>query len=164
MAPYHEILPPPPALACARVLHYAIIQEGVRCSGRTLLFVDGNEMGQVPCLAVCEGKKTVPEVLLFHCDSEWNVLGSSAHPSANEAKAHAERIYAGLSSLWVDANVSEDAAEAYLDEVLSRCSFCGRRFDHVEEMIAGQSEKAHICDCCIEEFHKNLCELRRSRQ
>jgi len=136
---------------------------GTSKCGHTLLFVDGKEMGQVPRLALCEDKKT-QEVLLFHCDNEWNVLGSSSHPSTNEAKAHAERIYAGLSSLWADANVSEEEAEAYLDEILSRCSFCQRRFDHAEEMIADESEKAHICNHCIEEFHKDLCELRRLRQ
>ena len=158
-----SILPPPPALSCARVLCYAYTDNGVQFSGGTLLFVDGKELGQVPCLAICQEKNT-SEVLLLHCDCEWNQLGCSAHPSVEQAKSKAEHIYSGLSSRWVNANVSEEAAESYLDEVLSRCSFCGRRFDRAEEMIANESENAHICNYCIEEFHKNLRELRRSGQ
>lgn len=149
------IMQPPPALDCARVPFYAIIDDGVQFSGRTLLFVDGKEIGRVPCLAICEERKT-SGVLLFHCDREWTVLGCSAHPSVSEAKDRAEHIYAGLSNRWVNANVSEEAAESYLDEVLSRCSFCGRRFDHADEIFANESETANICNACIEEFHNAL--------
>jgi hypothetical protein len=111
------LLPPPPVLDWARVLFYAILDNGVQFSGRTLVFVDGKEIGQVPCLAICAEKKT-SGVLLFHCTQEWTVLGCSAHPSAEDAKQRAERIYAGLSTRWVDANVSEEAAESYLDNLM----------------------------------------------
>jgi hypothetical protein len=123
-----ETPPLVPVIDCARLLHHAIVDGTVQFAGRTLLFVDGNELGQVPCLAICENKK-LSEVLLFHCDSEWNGLGCSAHPSVAESKARAERTYVGISARWVDAGISERTADAFLDEQFGneRCSFCGKR-------------------------------------
>jgi hypothetical protein len=105
-----KLIPPPPVLDSARVLFYATVNDSVKFTGRTLSFVNGQEVGQVPCLAICE-QETTKEALLFHCDSEWNTLGCSVHASTDEAKARAERIYAGLSTRWIDANVSKEAAE-----------------------------------------------------
>ena len=132
----------------------------VQFSGRTLLFVDGKELGQVPCLAICENKK-LSEVLLFHCDSEWNTSGCSAHSSVAKAKAKAERVYAGISARWVDAGVSEQTAEAYLNEQFGneRCSFWGRRPDEADQMILKEDQRKHevrICDRCINQFYKEL--------
>lgn len=143
---------PPPVLDCARVIEYAILNESVGYSGRTLLFVDGKELGEVPCLAICADKEP-PGVMLFHCDREWTVLGCSAHGSITEAKDHAERIYAGLSACWVDAHISEEQAERYLDDRFGdeRCTFCGKRADQVEQLI--RRGEARICDRCINEFH-----------
>jgi len=93
---------------------------------------------------------------LFHCDGEWTVLGCSAHSSVEDAKARAERSYLGISACWVDANVSKEAAEAYLDELFGddRCSFCGRRADLVEQMFS--NDEVHICSGCVDEYHKML--------
>jgi len=63
-----ETPPSTPVIDCSRLLCYAIVDNTVQFSGRTLLFVDGKELGRVPCLAICENKK-LSEVLLFHCDS-----------------------------------------------------------------------------------------------
>lgn len=147
-------LPPPPVLDCARVLEYAVLEKSIGYAGRTLLFVDGKELGQVSCLAICEDKK--PGVLVFHCDRKWRVLGCSAHRSVAAAKDRAERIYPGISSLWVDAGVSAERAEQYLDKVFAtlRCSFCGTRADRVGQLIS--RNKAKICDRCIEDFHVKL--------
>ena len=128
--------PPPPVLDSARVIEYAVLSESVGYSGRTLLFVDGKELGRVPSLAICEDKR-LGGVLLFHCDHEWTVLGCSAHDSVAKAKERAERIYPGLSACWVEAHVSEEEAERYQDELFGgdRCSFCGKRPDQVEQLI-----------------------------
>jgi ClpX C4-type zinc finger len=160
-------IPPPPVLDSARVLFYATVNDSVTFAGRTLLFVDGHEIGQVPCLAICEDG-TTKEALLFHCDAEWKTLGCSAHTSPNEAKARAERIYSGLSTRWIEANVSKDAAEVYQDKLRkeyeddvhelrssARCSFCGRRVDDVNDMHVNENEDAFICDVCVEEFHQH---------
>jgi ClpX C4-type zinc finger protein len=149
-----------PVIDCSRLLCYAIVDNTVQFSGRTLLFVDGKELGRVPCLAICENKK-LSEVLLFHCDSEWNTLGCSAHPSVAEAKARAERIYAGISARWVDAGVSEQTAEDYMNKQFGneRCSFCGKRPDEVDQVILKEDQRKHevrICDRCINEFYKEL--------
>ena len=94
---------PPPVLDSARVLNYVIIGEEIKFSGRSLLFVDGKELGPVPCLAICEERET-GGVLLFHCKSDWTVLGCSAHASISEAQKRAEHVYRGSSTRWVDAN------------------------------------------------------------
>jgi hypothetical protein len=99
--------------------------------------------------------------LLFHCDEEWNTLGCSGHPSVTEAKQRAEQIYGGISSRWVDARISEEAAEAYLSEMFGneRCSFCGRRPDQVNYVFGKDSEEAddvRICDRCVNQFHGML--------
>lgn len=95
---------PPAVIDGCRLLCYAILNGNVQFSGRTLLFVDGTELGQVPCLAICH-EEISSGVLLFHCDREWTTLGCSAHPSVADAKGKAERIYAGISALWMDADV-----------------------------------------------------------
>jgi hypothetical protein len=138
---------PPPVLDCARVLRYVIIDKGIEFSGRSLLFVDGKELGQAPCLAICEEKKT-EGVLLFHCTGDWTVLGCSAHKSIKDAQLRAEDIYKGTSQRWVDAKVSPEAADAYLDEMFGedRCSVCGKRPDEVDSLV--QRGSVHICNHC----------------
>ena len=153
---------PPPAIDCSRLLFYAVIDSSVQFSGRTLLFVDGRELGRVPCLAICDGKRS-SEVLLFHCDSGWTTLGCSAHQSVQDAKTRAERIYPGISTLWVNADVSEEAAEVYLNEQFGnvRCSFCGKRPDEVGQMFSKEGkgkDEVGICDQCIKNFHGGLPE------
>jgi hypothetical protein len=155
-----SIQTPPPVIDCSRLLCYAIVNHNVQFSGRTLLFVDGKELGQVPCLAICEEKRP-SGVLLFHCDREWTTLGCSAHPSTAEAKAKAERIYAGISALWVDAGISQEAAESYLNKQFrnERCSFCDKRPDEVDQMFGKEDSGKHevrICDGCVNEFYNEL--------
>jgi hypothetical protein len=138
---------PPPVLDCARVLHYAVLNAGIEFSGRSLLFVDGKEVGRVPALAICEVTET-GGVLLFHCTDDWSVLGCSAHESVSEAKARAERVYKGVSTRWVDGNVSREAAEAYLNDLFEneRCSVCGKRADEVDSLV--QRGTAWLCNRC----------------
>ncbi len=144
---------PPPCIDCARVVEYAVMDESVGYSGRTLLFVDGEEIGQMPCMAICEYSKD-QRVMLFHCNREWKALGASAHGSAEEAEKRAECVYPGVSTRWVNAGVSTEQAELYLDEKFGagRCSFCGTRADLVEQLI--QKNSARIYDRYVKEFHK----------
>ena len=59
---------PPPAIASDRVLYYAILDKSVGyTSGHGLQYVDGNDIGKVPFLAICRSR--VPnEVLLNFCE------------------------------------------------------------------------------------------------
>ena len=143
----NRVTSPPPVLDCARVLRYVIIDKSIKFSGRSLLFVDGKELGQVPCLAICEEKKT-GGVLLFHCTEDWTVLGCSAHKSIADAQQRAETVYKGTSARWLDAKVSPQDADAYLDEMFGedRCSVCGKRFDEVDLLV--QRDSVLICNHC----------------
>ena len=60
---------PPPALCSARVLHYAVLGQEFSVgfnSGHRLVFIDGKELGKVPCLAICHEKEgfQIPDLLL----------------------------------------------------------------------------------------------------
>lgn len=140
---------PPPVLDCARVLDYAVLDSGVEFSGHSLLFVNGQELGAVPCIAVCEDMKT-SDILLFHCAADWNVLGCSAHPSVGDAKLRAEHVYRGVASRWVHANVSRDAARTFLDDQFGHkeCSICGKRPYEVNSIL--QRGSVWICDRCAD--------------
>ena len=140
---------PPPAIDCARVLSYVAVDVGVQFSGRTLLFVDGKELGPAPRLAICEDVKT-GGILMFHCTRDWEALGCSAHTTLDEAKSRAEQIFHGVSSQWRDAEVSIETARAYLDELFEgeKCDRCGKRPYEVNSLTRKGSES--ICDGCSE--------------
>jgi hypothetical protein len=148
-------LRPPPVLDCARVLHYVRVDKSVKYAGRTLLFVDGKELGRVPCMAICENHRV--GILLFHCNRNWRVLGCSGHDSVASAKKKAEWVYPGLSKHWIASRVSKTKARRFLDRVLGRCTFCGKRPDEVERLFGKRS--AQICDDCVKQFHKISSEL-----
>jgi hypothetical protein len=151
---------PPPAIASNRLLCYAILDKSVGFTrGHGLQFVDGEDIGKVPLLAICESR--VPsEVLLNFCEQGWNSIAVSVHDSAANAKRRAERIYPGTAGRWVEARVSDAEVERHLDRVYKdfRCSFCGRRGDLVGQMFAGNG-KAQICDQCVADFHTGLASL-----
>jgi hypothetical protein len=77
--------PPPPVINSARVLFYAFVDEiayrkwGTLYSGDVLV-------EKVPRLAICVnlGKDIGP--MLFHCDEEWNVVGTSGAETVDEVK------------------------------------------------------------------------------
>ncbi len=149
--------PPPPAIASDRLLHYAILDGSVGfSSGHGLLFVDGEELGRVPLLAICQARNR-SEVVLYFCEKGWNSIAVSVHDSVGSAKRKAERIYPGSSARWTEADVSEAEVSRYLDKLYKdfRCSFCGKRGDQAGQMFAGHGA-AQICDECVAEFHAGL--------
>ena len=150
-----QIVTPPPMLNSARVLEYAILDESVSYSGHSSLFVDGKELGPVPCLAIGQVKNDT-EVLLLHCAGDWTVLGTAGYPSVSDAKKRAEGIYAGVSTRWIEAHVTEEEAARYLNESWGdqRCSFCGKTPEQVGHLIS--KNNVCICDSCIAEFHQEV--------
>jgi hypothetical protein len=98
---------PPRVLAGTEVLEYAIVDESVSFTGRLRLFHGDEQVGPVPRLAICK-PADMPELLVFHCDEEWNVLGIQAWNSPDrptvttipEVKTRMERYYAGISAKW----------------------------------------------------------------
>jgi hypothetical protein len=149
---------PPPTLECSRVLEYAILDEPIRYSGHSNLFVGDKEVGPVPCLAICQRGKG-PRVFLFHCDRDWTILGTSGRDSLHAAKDAAERIYPGVSSAWIDAHITEEDAAKHINEIWGggqRCVFCKRTPTDFENPRFIQKNDAWICDSCVRACYELL--------
>ena len=87
---------PSPVLNCARVLAYVIVDNSVVYTERGSFFVDGKLLGRVTRLAICQNIDE-SEILILHCDNEWNSLGAQGgNYSVEEAKSSVERSYHGL--------------------------------------------------------------------
>lgn len=145
---------PPPVLAFARVVEYAVLTSAVRYSGHSSLFVDGKELGPVPRLAICQARGETT-FTLFHCDDEWEILGvGGSYASVEEAKARAERIYAGVAGCWIDPQVSEADVADYLEQEWGddRCRFCGKLPVDFERLVVHE-RGGPICNVCIDELH-----------
>ena len=146
---------PPPALDCAHVLEYAIVDATVQFEQRRTLNVGGEWLGEVPRLAVCQNFDEA-EFMVFHCDSDWNVLGVAAgYNSADEARAATERSYHGLSSKWQPSRHSREEAILYVTKQFKdqECSFCGR-FPLQYRCVIGDAVR--ICNHCVDEFHETI--------
>lgn len=145
---------PPPVLAFARVLSYAIVDNTVTFKARRAPDVGGTELGRVPRLALCQNIDELDtSITLFHCDEEWNVLGASGiEPTLEDAKTHAEQSYSGIAAKWVDTVSSEADARRWLEEQFpaSLCSFCGRLLAEFETLFRGH--KSGICEDCVRSF------------
>ena len=150
-------IPPPPVLASARVVAYAFVDDIAFKKGGALYSGD-KLIEAVPCLAIAVnlGKDIGP--LLFHCDSEWDVLGTSGGPTIDETKLRAERNYPGVATRWVNLNTSVEEALRYYDAVADarRCSFCNKRAFEFTGVVEGKD--AAICRECVEAFYKGFHE------
>lgn len=145
--------PPPPVIHSARVLSYAFVDDiPYRKHGR--LLVGDTEVEAVPRLAIAVnlGKDIGP--LLFHCDEEWNCLGTSGAATLAAVKKLAELNYPGVASRWVDVNTSVEDALRFYDEQTGAvpCNFCGKRPFEFHGFAQGRS--AAICRNCIEETYR----------
>jgi len=142
---------PPPVIGSDRILHYALLNEAVGYRvGHGLFSDDQNELGKVPCLAICRAKGS-SESLLYHCGLDWSTLGVATYDSIAAAKKSAERIYPGSTACWIEANFTDDDATRYLDQMWAhlRCSFCGKRPDETHAEIFEGDANARICAQCI---------------
>ena len=147
---------PLPILDSAKVLCYTLIPDSVEFT-RTLTFVDGVELGRVPRLAICQYRNT-SEVLLFHCDSEWSVLGCGGFSSMEKAKQRAERIYPGIGAHWIDSPYTQEEVDRGVEELFGekRCSFCGKSPVEFENpRFIGQAG-VWICEPCVRSCHELL--------
>jgi hypothetical protein len=101
--------------------------------------------------------RSAADVLLLHCSPTWKVLGTAAFGSAGEAERSAERTYPGISRKWQRMRVTKRQAEAFLNALWKgqECSFCQRRPDQVEKIVAGRGG-VRICDICIREIREKM--------
>ncbi len=109
-------LPPPVICMNDRVLlHYAVLDESVGYRvGHGLFFVDGEEIGRVPCLAICRERDS-NNLTLYYCDTDWSLAGvATGYESVEAAKAKAERIYPGSSMCWTEAHFTDEDVSHYL--------------------------------------------------
>ena len=153
---------PPDVLGNGRVLEYAVLNPSVTYTGHGSIFSGDpggelKELGLVPCLAITEDLGT-GEIRLLQCDQDWETLSAGTkHESIAQAKAQAERLYRGVSSCWMEAEISLEQALKFREEAFGeeRCSFCGRSpQEGIKRMI--ERNKARICDQCVAEFQQQL--------
>lgn len=155
---------PPPVINLARLLAYAVTDDEVKFTNKIKLFVDGERLGKVPKLAICESLDADKQILLFFCDENWEALGTIAVPSVEDAKRKAEVGYEGILAKWNDSKTSVQDAEKYLKAsggmgiesafAKGQCTYCKKLSGEVERLYG--TEEALICDECIEEFYKYL--------
>jgi len=146
---------PPPVLAGIYVVSYAHADQSVHFVQRNTLSVNGEWLGRVPCLTICQDFES-SEYLVQHCDESWELLGiAGGYRTVEEAKQRTELSYNGISSKWVDATTSKDDALAQHRTELkaASCSFCGRTPLEVSSMIG---DNVRICNHCVESFHDEL--------
>jgi hypothetical protein len=154
---------PPVVLDDGRVLEYAIVDETVQYTGRLHLYANDKRIGPVPRLAICENLFN-GELLLVHCDEEWELLavqawnGPAGSPasSIDDVKRRAEDFYRGISAKWIALATSLEEAKAYYEDREKKftCSFCGRLPHEVTTVVSGKS--ALICNFCIDEYHEAI--------
>ena len=154
---------PPPVICNARVLEYAVTGEAV-FTDALQLYVDGVRLGAVPGLAICESFYS-DELLLFHCDEDWGVLGIQAWKksegpdvsSVEQVKSRAEIYYAGISSRWIAHDASIEDARAHQAYLMGDdcCSFCNRTMYEVDSLVEGNSG-VRICNLCVTSFHEEM--------
>jgi hypothetical protein len=145
---------PPPVLDMARVLAYAIVDDSVQWTGRQTIFVGGEELGPVPCLALAQSiSGELKDVLTFHCNEQWDVLGVSGGDTLEEAEARADRAYRGIGERWIERNTSVEKAQAWILENNCHviCFFCGRHPGEFQSLVTGKL--ATICDVCVGELY-----------
>src|SRR5439155_1297336 len=144
--------PPPPVLDSARVIAYAFVGD-IPYRKWSALYVGEKLLEHVPRLAICVNLGKDVGSLLFHCDDEWTVLGTSGAETVEAAKQRAEKNYPGVSSRWVEVNVSLEDALRYYDAQTDglKCSFCGKRPFELDGWFEGNH--AAICRSCVEKYY-----------
>jgi len=146
---------PPPVINCARVLAYAVVDD-IPYHPWGLLLVEGIPLEHVPRLAICTSLGKDMGILLFHCDDDWNVLGTSGGETIDDVKEQAEKNYPGAMSRWINLDTTIANALAYYDKMTggAKCSFCGKRAFDCDGWVERGS--AIICCGCIEEFYNEF--------
>ena len=155
MNPDHRADSAPPVIASAAVVAFAAVGGSVRYTDSLHLLVGGTRLGRVPRLAIALDPFD-NELFVFHCDAQWNCLGSSGGgKSVAEAKASIERAYPGLH--WTETPRTRDEALRVVRDYWrgQECSFCGRVPPQFESSFAKEGG-ARICNRCRVEFHEAM--------
>jgi hypothetical protein len=139
----------------ARLIAYAFVDASVEWTGRQSIFVGDEKLGPVPCLALARDVAgELEDVLIFHCNDRWEVLGMTGAETLEAAKAITERAYRGITAKWIEVNVSAEEAQAWIHENYDHilCLFCGRTPQKFKSLVT--QRLGAICNDCIDEFHE----------
>lgn len=129
---------------------------------------DLKEVKKVPCLAICEGESGSKRAfLLLYCDKDWKVIATCPYDSTEAAMRHAERMYPGISDVWLKANVTKKQARDYLNKLWnhSRCYFCNHVKPGPAEItwLIKTKEGIGICNHCVDTFYRSI-HARKARK
>jgi dihydrofolate reductase len=101
---YPMAQPPADIMPPARLLCYAIRDKSIRYSGCRVMFVGGEELKEVPGVAIVESHE--PDLgrkfWLLYCDQHWKIIGFAPYESVEDAKRRAELMYPGILRFWGD--------------------------------------------------------------
>jgi hypothetical protein len=87
---------PAPVLGGLYVVAYAHVDESVQFEQTYTLSVDGQWLGAVPTLAICQ-EFDKREYAIQYCTNEWEPVGIAAgYASRDEAMRRIERSYHGI--------------------------------------------------------------------
>jgi hypothetical protein len=150
---------PSPLLGGSYVVAYAHVDDSVQFKQTYTLNVDGQWLGAVANLAICQEFDT-HEYAIQHCTEEWEPVGIAAgYESREEAMRRIELSYHGIHTKWVDAAISFEEAQLLRDAALraESCSFCDKTPLEVSKMVAVTTPgEARICNHCIDEFYASI--------
>ena len=155
--------PPPPVISGIRVLEFAFVQPPAQFTGKLRLNVGGEWLGAVPRLVIGQDL-TTGELLLLHCDEQWDVKGvqgwngPAAAPvsDVDDIKIRTEKFYSDLMPFWQKHAATLEEATAYHKQQMEElvCQFCGE----LPETVLFSQGSGRICAHCVERFHKELGE------
>jgi hypothetical protein len=154
---------PPPVLDFARVIAYAILDDSVKWTGKQKIFVGDEQLGPVPRLALAQDVEgELEDILIFHCNDQWEVLGLTGADSIEAAKAIAEHAYHGVTGRWIDTATTVEEARVWIRENHQHlfCLFCGRSPHELKSLLT--QKLGAICDRCVEEFYHYLHDPTRT--
>jgi len=97
---------PPREIAGAKVLHYAIIDEACKSTGKCKHHVGGHLMGPAAGLAICRYLNDTG-YYLYYCGPGWKAGTDTHHETVDQAKRQAEFEYEGVGKKWCAAEESD---------------------------------------------------------
>jgi ClpX C4-type zinc finger len=149
---------PPSYIYDSHVVEYAEVDDSVVFEQRRWINVNGEWLGKVPCIAICQDFKSL-EYVIELCTSGWEPLARvPGYDLIEKAKARLERSYHGVSAKWIRAEMTFEEARALrrLDLREDSCSFCGRTPLEMNRMVATEDHFVRICDRCIDRHYEMI--------
>jgi hypothetical protein len=145
----------PPPIICTNdrfVVLYANLDKSIPHRPATVhLYVAGKELAWMPHVAIAEDAAT-GTFSLYVCDRKWKPIGiGGGCATLEEAAARADKLYPGVSTLWIEASFTDEDVERFREEQFGkhRCVICRKRPDEVLSDVTFKSvHDGWICSNC----------------